>query len=157
MPLLARARPVQRDCREAHFLRQGGPLPRGWGVLCGHFCFYPKLLSPLGLFPGEANIDFNRDLYNCTFPALIEDWRQTFHLGSQGQTECLFPFGFVQVCVEGRRVYRPCHGDVPLRSPSWNPYSSFTLIAAGQGLNVWLNSSLFTAGTSESFKKLRSN
>lgn len=37
------------------------------------------------------------DLYNCTFPALIEDWRQTFHLGSQGQTERLFPFGFVQL------------------------------------------------------------
>ncbi|KAM8955672.1 sialate O-acetylesterase isoform 2-T2 [Lycaon pictus] len=37
------------------------------------------------------------DLYNCTFPALIEDWRQTFHHGSQGQTERFFPFGFVQL------------------------------------------------------------
>lgn len=44
-------------------------------------------------------MNFNRDLYNCTFPALIEDWRQTFHHGSQGQTERFFPFGFVQVCV----------------------------------------------------------
>ncbi|EPQ13541.1 Sialate O-acetylesterase [Myotis brandtii] len=48
-------------------------------------------------YQGEANIDFNRNLYNCTFPALIEDWRQTFHLGSEGQTERLFPFGFVQL------------------------------------------------------------
>ncbi|XP_054568751.1 sialate O-acetylesterase isoform X4 [Eptesicus fuscus] len=46
---------------------------------------------------GEANVDLNRDLYNCTFPALIEDWRQTFHLGSQGQTERFLPFGFVQL------------------------------------------------------------
>nr|XP_045002131.1 sialate O-acetylesterase isoform X2 [Jaculus jaculus] len=48
-------------------------------------------------YQGEANMDYNRDLYNCTFPALIEDWRQTFHRGSQGQTERFFPFGFVQL------------------------------------------------------------
>ncbi|XP_024596488.1 sialate O-acetylesterase isoform X4 [Neophocaena asiaeorientalis asiaeorientalis] len=48
-------------------------------------------------YQGEANVNFNRDLYNCTFPALIEDWRQTFHDGSQGQTERFFPFGFVQL------------------------------------------------------------
>ncbi|XP_057604056.1 sialate O-acetylesterase isoform X2 [Hippopotamus amphibius kiboko] len=48
-------------------------------------------------YQGESNMNFNRDLYNCTFPALIEDWRQTFHSGSQGQTERLFPFGFVQL------------------------------------------------------------
>ncbi|XP_045441437.1 sialate O-acetylesterase isoform X2 [Pipistrellus kuhlii] len=48
-------------------------------------------------YQGEANIDFNRNLYNCTFPALIEDWRQTFHLGSHRQTERRLPFGFVQL------------------------------------------------------------
>ncbi|KAM7051620.1 sialate O-acetylesterase isoform 2-T2 [Molossus nigricans] len=48
-------------------------------------------------YQGESNANFNRDLYNCTFPALIEDWRQTFHSGSQGQTDRLFPFGFVQL------------------------------------------------------------
>ncbi|XP_010627021.1 sialate O-acetylesterase isoform X2 [Fukomys damarensis] len=48
-------------------------------------------------YQGEANIHYNKDLYNCTFPALIEDWRQTFHSGSQGQTERFFPFGFVQL------------------------------------------------------------
>nr|KAF6312227.1 sialic acid acetylesterase [Pipistrellus kuhlii] len=37
------------------------------------------------------------NLYNCTFPALIEDWRQTFHLGSHRQTERRLPFGFVQL------------------------------------------------------------
>lgn len=48
-------------------------------------------------YQGESNEDFNRDLYNCTFPELIDDWRQTFHIGSQGQTERFFPFGFVQL------------------------------------------------------------
>ncbi|OBS82249.1 hypothetical protein A6R68_23758, partial [Neotoma lepida] len=45
----------------------------------------------------EANANYNRDLYSCMFPALIEDWRQNFHSGSQGQTERFFPFGFVQL------------------------------------------------------------
>ncbi|XP_003796927.1 sialate O-acetylesterase isoform X1 [Otolemur garnettii] len=48
-------------------------------------------------YQGEANMNYNTDLYNCTFPALIEDWRRTFHNGSQGQTELFFPFGFVQL------------------------------------------------------------
>ncbi|XP_027733381.1 sialate O-acetylesterase isoform X2 [Vombatus ursinus] len=48
-------------------------------------------------YQGENNANYNTDLYNCTFPALIEDWRQAFHNGSQGQTQRLFPFGFVQL------------------------------------------------------------
>jgi len=69
----------------------------GWGATCGRVCIHPKPLSQSGLFLGESNVNFNRDLYNCTFPALIEDWRQTFHRGSRGQTERFFPFGFVQL------------------------------------------------------------
>ncbi|XP_044524297.1 sialate O-acetylesterase [Gracilinanus agilis] len=48
-------------------------------------------------YQGESNAYYNTDLYNCTFPALIEDWRQAFHYGSLGQTQRLFPFGFVQL------------------------------------------------------------
>ncbi|XP_049981626.1 sialate O-acetylesterase [Alexandromys fortis] len=48
-------------------------------------------------YQGESNADYNRDLYSCVFPALIDDWRQTFHRGSQGQTGRFFPFGFVQL------------------------------------------------------------
>lgn len=49
------------------------------------------------LSAGETNAFINTDLYNCTFPALIADWRKAFHAGSDGQTQPLFPFGFVQV------------------------------------------------------------
>ena len=78
----------------------------GWrlGSNVGSSCVYPNSLSQFGLFSGESNVNFNRDLYNCTFPLLIDDWRQTFHDGSQGQTERLFPFGFVQVGAERKRV-----------------------------------------------------
>ncbi|XP_066462771.1 sialate O-acetylesterase-like [Eleutherodactylus coqui] len=48
-------------------------------------------------YQGEANADLNTDLYNCTFPALIQDWRRSFHEGSLGQTDLTFPFGFVQL------------------------------------------------------------
>lgn len=100
--------PVQKDCRKAHSLR-------AWIEVGEQFMAMSALipsthLSQSGLFLGESNVDFNRDLYNCTFPALIEDWRQTFHWGSQGQTERFFPFGFVQVCVEGRKVWASVWG-----------------------------------------------
>ncbi|TRY98482.1 hypothetical protein DNTS_012364 [Danionella cerebrum] len=48
-------------------------------------------------YQGEANTNHNRDKYNCTFPAMIDDWREAFYDGSGGQTALDFPFGFVQV------------------------------------------------------------
>ncbi|XP_063061145.1 sialate O-acetylesterase isoform X2 [Engraulis encrasicolus] len=48
-------------------------------------------------YQGEANAGHNRDLYNCTFPGMIKDWRMAFHQGSWGQTAPDFPFGFVQL------------------------------------------------------------
>nr|XP_008116435.1 PREDICTED: sialate O-acetylesterase isoform X3 [Anolis carolinensis] len=50
-------------------------------------------------YQGEENTHMNTDLYNCTFPTLIEDWRRTFHEGSMRQTQLYFPFGFVQLCT----------------------------------------------------------
>ncbi|XP_042332968.1 sialate O-acetylesterase [Sceloporus undulatus] len=50
-------------------------------------------------YQGEENTVMNTDLYNCTFPSLIEDWRKGFHKGSKGQTQRYFPFGFVQLCT----------------------------------------------------------
>ena len=37
------------------------------------------------------------DGYNCTFPAMIADWRAKWHEGTHGQTDPAFPFGFVQL------------------------------------------------------------
>ncbi|XP_056398027.1 sialate O-acetylesterase isoform X2 [Hyla sarda] len=48
-------------------------------------------------YQGEQNTVTNPSLYNCTFPALIQDWRRSFHEGSLGQTDPNFPFGFVQL------------------------------------------------------------
>ncbi|XP_069737982.1 sialate O-acetylesterase isoform X3 [Phaenicophaeus curvirostris] len=54
-------------------------------------------LRGVAWYQGEANAFLNTDRYNCTFPALIDDWRWAFHTGSAGQTEPLLPFGFVQL------------------------------------------------------------
>ncbi|KTF89005.1 hypothetical protein cypCar_00036238 [Cyprinus carpio] len=48
-------------------------------------------------YQGEANANYNRDKYNCSFPVMIDDWRMAFHEGSDGQTPLGFPFGFVQL------------------------------------------------------------
>ena len=40
----------------------------------------------------------NPPKYNCTFPAMIADWREKWHQKSQ-QTDPMFPFGFVQVNI----------------------------------------------------------
>lgn len=48
-------------------------------------------------YQGEANAEYNQDKYNCSFPAMIDDWRMAFHQGSGGQTAPDFPFGFVQL------------------------------------------------------------
>ncbi|NXD42727.1 SIAE acetylesterase, partial [Copsychus sechellarum] len=60
-------------------------------------------LRGVAWYQGEANAFLNTDQYNCTFPALIADWRRAFHTGSAGQTEPLLPFGFVQLSTYRRR------------------------------------------------------
>lgn len=49
-------------------------------------------------YQGEADASGTRmDKYNCTFPAMIKDWRLNFNKASNGQTSVVFPFGFVQL------------------------------------------------------------
>ncbi|KAJ8368837.1 hypothetical protein SKAU_G00088650 [Synaphobranchus kaupii] len=51
-------------------------------------------------YQGEANTNYNLLKYACSFPAMIDDWRATFHEGSGGQTAADFPFGFVQISTD---------------------------------------------------------
>ncbi|XP_078466533.1 sialate O-acetylesterase-like isoform X2 [Lampetra planeri] len=48
-------------------------------------------------YQGEANTGYNTDLYNCSFPAMINDWRQGFSIATNGNTDPLLPFGFAQI------------------------------------------------------------
>ncbi|XP_059186870.1 sialate O-acetylesterase-like [Centropristis striata] len=51
-------------------------------------------------YQGEANTYYHQDKYNCSFPAMIGDWRMAFHQGSGGETAPDFPFGFVQLSTD---------------------------------------------------------
>merc|ERR1719384_132134 len=48
-------------------------------------------------YQGEANTGHNRDIYDCTFPSMINNWRQAWYEGTGGDTDQQFPFGFVQL------------------------------------------------------------
>ena len=48
-------------------------------------------------YQGESNTGHNREIYDCTFPSMITNWRQKWHEGTGGDTEKMFPFGFVQL------------------------------------------------------------
>ncbi|XP_057694725.1 sialate O-acetylesterase-like isoform X1 [Corythoichthys intestinalis] len=48
-------------------------------------------------YQGERNTNYHQNKYNCSFPAMVNDWRMAFNLGSGGQTAMDFPFGFVQL------------------------------------------------------------
>ena len=55
-------------------------------------------------YQGEQNAGYpgdyaghNRDIYDCTFASMIKNWRQKWYQATNGDTEEMFPFGFVQL------------------------------------------------------------
>ncbi|XP_029302776.1 sialate O-acetylesterase-like [Cottoperca gobio] len=54
-------------------------------------------------YQAEENTYYHQDKYNCSFPAMIDDWRMAFHQGSGGQTAHDFPFGFVQLSTNVKK------------------------------------------------------
>ena len=60
---------------------------------------------------GEGNSGYNRDLYNCTFPTLIDSWREVFaffsshrdHLDHHYLQSLLFSFSF-QYSIQSRHT-----------------------------------------------------
>ena len=48
-------------------------------------------------YQGESNAVYRPDMYNCTFPAMINGWRKEWFSGTYRATNLSFPFGFVQV------------------------------------------------------------
>jgi len=57
---------------------------------------------------GEANAHADGRQYQCSFPAMISDWRTKFHKYTDGTTSSEFPFGWAQLNSVGQpKVYRP--------------------------------------------------
>jgi sialate O-acetylesterase len=49
------------------------------------------------IIAGEQNTYYDRDKYNCTFPKMIQAWRNVWYTRTNSTTDPEFPFGFVQV------------------------------------------------------------
>ncbi|XP_046862151.1 sialate O-acetylesterase-like [Xenia sp. Carnegie-2017] len=69
-------------------------------------------------YQGETNAlarDFNVLPYNCTFPAMINDWRAKWYASTQNNTDPQFPFGFVQLSAVGNDTTTNENNFAPLR------------------------------------------
>ena len=85
--------------------------PRGYpdiGSFTLYSCMWNAMIVPFLnmtiygaiFYQGETNAlarEFNVLPYNCTFSAMINDWRAKWYASTQNNTDPQFPFGFVQV------------------------------------------------------------
>ncbi|XP_078607954.1 sialate O-acetylesterase-like [Branchiostoma floridae x Branchiostoma japonicum] len=53
-------------------------------------------------YQGESNTWRHPDSYSCSFPGMIDSWRKEWYMGTGGQTDRHFPFGFVQLSTTGK-------------------------------------------------------
>lgn len=93
---LEKCKSTQTDDRSVDV--NAGPNPHEPSVLWNAM-MYPLLnMSIYGAiwYQGEANSG-DPAKYNCTFPAMISDWRSKWNEATGGSTDMTFPFGFVQV------------------------------------------------------------
>ena len=96
------------------------------------------------MITGEANAG-SPDSYKCRFPAMINDWRMNFNIGSGNQTDNSFPFGFVQVFSRLNKrpaktvsLWELCIGsEITLRKLAHAIYRDFqTLVVKNEKLSV---------------------
>ena len=88
-------------------------------------------------YQGESNGELNRDLYNCTFPAMISDWREEFSTNSATSPEA--PFGFVQLST-----WRPNSTDAGFPVIRWHQTADVGYVPNDLMKNVFMSSPLDT-------------
>lgn len=88
-------------------------------------------------YQGESNAGWNRDLYQCTFPTLINEWRRLWSEHSPTSTD--FPFGFVQLATNRAETTSP--GTPVIR---WHQTVDKGVVPNDQLRNVFMSVSLDT-------------
>ena len=88
-------------------------------------------------YQGEANAGFNRDIYNCTFPAMIDAWRELFSTNSNTAPDA--PFGFVQLAS-----WRPDNMDAGFPVIRWHLTADYGYVPNDRLQNVFMASPLDT-------------
>ncbi|XP_035680030.1 sialate O-acetylesterase-like [Branchiostoma floridae] len=97
---------ITNSHEESEDLQYAGPEVGGPS---GHSVLWNAMVHPLlnmtitGAiwYQGEANTG-HPDTYSCSFPGMIDSWRKEWYMGSGGQTDPYFPFGFVQLSTTGK-------------------------------------------------------
>lgn len=80
-------------------------------------------------YQGESNFEWDSRGYNCSFPALVSDWRAKWHEGTDGASALDAPFGWVQLNSFGAAARYGV--DVPVAPASLNEYGPFNAWAPG--------------------------
>eukprot|EP00035_Acanthoeca_spectabilis_P040094 m.67335 g.67335 ORF g.67335 m.67335 type:complete len:551 (-) comp9859_c0_seq1:1737-3389(-) len=75
---------------------------------------------------GEANAGADGRLYNCSFPAMIRDWRAKWTEGTGGATAAEFPFGWAQLNSDGNPTVWAMGGTQNNRNSSTDPLGEWT-------------------------------
>ncbi|XP_033027909.1 sialate O-acetylesterase [Lacerta agilis] len=129
-----------RECAISGYSKKAASLsidsgPKGLSVLWNAMIhpFLNMTLQGVIWYQGEANTLIDTNLYNCTFPTLIEDWRKAFHEGSDWQTQRYFPFGFVQLCT----VHSEEHNDNFPRI-RWHQTADYGFVPNKKMLNTFM-------------------
>jgi sialate O-acetylesterase len=66
---------------------------------------------------GESNSNVDGRQYNCSFPAMISDWRSKWSEGTDGATNASFPFGWSQLNSNGAATKWVAGGSTPASKP----------------------------------------
>lgn len=83
-------------------------------------------------YQGEANAGQDGRQYNCSFQAMIEDWRLKWTQGTDGATSPTFPFGWAQLnSVGGATVFNGTKGVPASLSDKTDPLGQWTPQVAG--------------------------
>jgi len=88
-------------------------------------------------YQGEANGNYNRDFYDCSFPAMIEAWRAEFSKNSP--TSDTAPFGFVQLAP-----WRPDTMDAGFPVIRWHQTADYGYVPNERMEKVFMSSALDT-------------
>jgi len=88
-------------------------------------------------YQGEANVNYNRDIYDCSFPAMIEAWRAEFSKNSPTSTTA--PFGFVQLAP-----WRPDTMDAGYPVIRWHQTADYGYVPNERMEKVFMSTALDT-------------
>jgi len=95
-------------------------------------------------YQGEFNANYNRDLYDCIFPAMINDWRTQFNENSFTAPHA--PFGFVQIAM--RRANETSNGYPVIR---WHQTMNVGYVPNSKMHDVFMSTALDTFDPKEGY------